>query len=785
MARLYQSVNRPDEAAALAGQAIDGAADPTMPDGAGERSLFLQARSLLHSLLKQPIPARRDALERLALVEESAGHTRLDLVNPLIGLAQCALEAEELDVCESALDRVSAIVDEAPELDRSVSIEVLFLRRACVSAKAAQRGGGRDSFLPKEADEQLKEIEESINQLGGARLLLESLARNASVIRDRLGPNDLRYTVVLARLAAQYMKTGEYARVVEVGQQSLAIVAALADDQAREPVMATVLALLVTAADVLEDSQAADGWATRLEALLRSSESLSWDARLNGRLALAQRAVRRDDWRFADRVYADVAKTLLDAPPSPATNRLQRNLELIQAIVQAQVAVEPDARWEALAPRAFATLGRTDILTQLAQEQLCKYLERTGQYARLCEARSLHASLVYAAGHWSDLYTRYAIREAAGAWRRVGQLVEAARWYAKALRGLQSTEETCGWWSRLAIEASFVQLRCGNLIEAERLARAVLALPAAWGLPLHYQLEALGACARVALASGALPACAEAVQEIDRRLAAVDPEVGHSADWHRPLALVHALRGHGKETRQEATRARAAAAGVGPELAEFIAAEMALLEILAAYKAAQPLPPETTLERIDDCLRAVRQGRSMGEVLLGEYLLRMGGPVATMGDRERAVAMIRQGLDILSATCGDFHPEIGAARMELVHLLSGRPLAELPRHVSSDTGPRSYDRSMHLKGKFLLNDEGHLAFVLRRPDETPELSLVRYSRADHTVTVTLTTGVLRTFREPILPPLRDAFERENRMLVAILAEDESVVAEYTVPLFAT
>ena len=109
---------------------------------------------------------------------------------------------------------------------------------------------------------------------------------------------------------------------------------------------------------------------------------------------------------------------------------------------------------------------------------------------------------------------------------------------------------------------------------------------------------------------------------------------------------------------------------MGSEFSEGVDISMCLVETLAAFIARAPFARGTNLEKVRNWLGVLPKWLAVTSPAFGTWLIRIAGPVAVLGDKDRAIAMLRQGIGVTRRACGELHPELPGAEASLHDLLS-------------------------------------------------------------------------------------------------------------------
>jgi tetratricopeptide (TPR) repeat protein len=498
-----------------------------------------------------------------------------------------------------------------------------------------------------------------INKLGGAHVALGLLQTREKQLREGSESDDFSHGIALYELADQYLVCLEVERGLEAVRDALPILEKHLGE--RHPRVALAVATIVAALTRLTDHENAEGWAARLEDLLEHSDPrMSGATAVNCAMAIAGRHMAMGHWdKAADALERGMR--LSEDGPSEVT----KLVEILMAVGEVLQTDTADERWVGFAQYALSTFGPRNEVTAVAHQFLCMYLERQEQPRRLAEAKTVQASVLHAIQGSDNQRTRAVFVQLAEAWRDANDYEEAQKWFAKALRGFTVTKDTMTWWAQALTSAGSVKLRCGRLAEVDAEAASVLAAALA-PLPddVDPRLEALNLRARVAIWNADGDAARAFVRELERRSALLGADDGDRANGLRNVARLHCFLGDAGSVSRVATEAREASRRIWPK-AQWAQDELHLLEILATHNQSGRVPRGVTIDIINERLASIRSEFAPGSPVLGEQLIRCAGPVSSLGDAERAISMLREGIEIVRKTCGPFHPELAQAEASL------------------------------------------------------------------------------------------------------------------------
>jgi hypothetical protein len=211
-------------------------------------------------------------------------------------------------------------------------------------------------------------------------------------------------------------------------------------------------------------------------------------------------------------------------------------------------------------------------------------------------------------------------------------------------------------------------LRCGLFSETGRYASALAgAAPQLTPARAGVYIEVLRLRAQLALNTGNLEVATEFTEEFDRSVDQLQEDVLFTNDSRRSVALLYASLERPGDARRVAAAARRTVHADWPERAA-LHAEIALIETHAAVVAGEPVDADTSAELIEEWLAKLATVVGSEHSRFGEHMIRMAPAMLILGAGERALALLRSGIELIRRGCGDFHADLQHAEAELAAL---------------------------------------------------------------------------------------------------------------------
>lgn len=667
IARLLVSFGREAFARRLGADAFRRLGGIELPNDPIARHNMLLVRSSLASLSGDAQSGREAAIALLEHVEASPAHADDDLVHPLLMHAARLLECGDIEGSRKSMERLRKVGDSIGRLPVDFTLRFLQLELQHVAVSNKFEENWARGEMPDDASRSTAAlIVARMNQLGGVRMVLDIMEAEAAICEERYGPDHLVTLFTTLGLCQQYMLCNEPSAARASAERALPRVVAKFGERSAY----LVLPLLVLAATepLLGPSRIEADPIARLDSLVHEADPPLGPLEL---LRYAELKLGIGYGRGELESVASVLTFVKESLKSSVNNPkfVEEMLTLLQLLADMWSAAaghsELDESIVAKAAQAKNVWGPKHLITMIAHHLAADYFENEGRYGMAADMRLVAITVQQALAGADTEAMRLRMADVGRALMKAGRVIEATPWLRKATRAISDPQDIA-WWALVTTEAANAEYLRGGSVDAERLALAVLARAVSPEC-VQPRIDCLELLALQAVLAGDSLVAQERCHQI---LAEIQPLPVDSFSRIRAelgaAAIFEQLR-KPAEVGTALDRVRAVAAQHWPEV-EWIAHECHLLE-WAAHVSVTPAqsPPGIGTEDVMATLAALRAAIGEATHKYGSRLIRAAPVLLALGDQQRAVAVLREGIPMLEGSCGKFHPALAGART----LLSG------------------------------------------------------------------------------------------------------------------